>query len=483
MLLYMLVNPHLFGPRRLSQPVRVCALMHSHAPALPHDKSGNAGRNDDKTIERCRNDDGTVPEMDVPQVSLKLIFRGRERPSLQSIHFVSGPNRDAADAPQDRDLTKAVAIALLLFRSYSASPEMSLFRIWAAKPASFIDTILNARKQSQSKSPICALANGAFLRLFLKPSPATSRYVEIDLTRLKPTAIEVVLDGRIVTDPGVIEQMVTLIAARKGWDLTDYSIEAVPKEEDAGTPASKQHGPSSSETTPIEETPAPTILDNPAFIAIREAVRNFCQDGLHEHLQVRYIRSAAELEDLWEIDNAAYGEASITYEKFQDWWFSYPSGLHALFFRTRVMGAIGIWPLSSRYAELFTHGRIKESQLNGRAMRPFMNTPAQSWYISGIVLRSELRGGRAIKILLSRGIGCWLATARIDFPCELLALAYSEQGRALLEGFDFFKLQNARAMPDGVPLFALQVSEKKQLLSSLNSRGVDPCPPAATPSN
>lgn len=90
----------------------------------------------------------------------------------------------------------------------------------------------------------------------------------------------------------------------------------------------------------------------------------------HEHLQVRYIRSTAELEDLWEIDNAAYGEASITYEKFQDWWFSYPAGLHALFFRTRVMGAIGIWPLSARLAELFTNGRIKESQLNGRRCAP-----------------------------------------------------------------------------------------------------------------
>jgi hypothetical protein len=32
------------------------------------------------------------------------------------------------------------------------------------------------------------------------------------------------------------------------------------------------------------------------------------------------------------------------------------------------------------------------------------------------------------------------------FPCELLALAYLEQGRALLEGFDSFKLQKARAM-------------------------------------
>ncbi len=115
-------------------------------------------------------------------------------------------------------------------------------------------------------------------------------------------------------------------------------------------------------------------------------------------------------------------------------------------------------------------------------MRPFINDSTQFWYISGIVLRSELRGGRAIKILLSRAIGCWLARAHIHFPCDLLALAYSEQGQALLEGFDFFKLQNAKAMPDGVPLFALEVSDREQLLSSLNSKGVDPCPPVAKPS-
>ncbi len=457
-------------------------LLRAHAHSLPHDNCGNAGENDDKSIERCQNDDETELDMDVPQVSLKLVFRGQEQPSIQSIHFISETNRYTAEAPQDRDLTKAVAVALLLFRAYSNWPEMTLFRIRAAKPASFIDTILNAKKQSQSKSPICALANGAFLRLFLKPFPATSRYVDIDLARLKPAAIEVVLDGRVVSDPRIIKQMITLIAARKSWDLNDYSIEALPQPQDSGPTASEQQNPSAAEAAPTQRAASPTVLDNPAFIAIREAVRNFCQDGIHEHLQVRYVRSTAELEDLWEIDNAAYGEASITYEKFQDWWFSYPSGLHALFFRTRVMGAIGIWPLSTRSAELFTTGRLKESQLNGRAMRPFINASTQFWYISGIVLRSELRGGRAIKILLSRGIGCWLATAHIHFPCDLLALAYSEQGQALLEGFDFFKLQNAKAMPDGVPLFTLQVSDREQLLSSLNAKGVDPCPPAAKPS-
>ena len=92
--------------------------------------------------------------IDVPKVSLKLVFRGEELPRLHSIYFSSGADTSIAEAPQDRDLAKAVAIALLLFRTYSAYREMTLFRIRASKPAGLIDTILNAKKQSQSKNPI-----------------------------------------------------------------------------------------------------------------------------------------------------------------------------------------------------------------------------------------------------------------------------------------------------------------------------------------
>ena len=126
--------------------------MHTHDRVLPHLKSGNAGGNDGKTIEGCQNDDKSVLEMDVPQVSLKLIFRGQEQPSLDSIEFLAGPDKYKADAPQDRDLTKAVAVVLLLFRAHSPSPELTLFRIRAAKSGSFVDTILNAKKQSEQES-------------------------------------------------------------------------------------------------------------------------------------------------------------------------------------------------------------------------------------------------------------------------------------------------------------------------------------------
>jgi hypothetical protein len=95
------------------------------------------------------------------------------------------------------------------------------------------------------------------------------------------------------------------------------------------------------------------------------------------------------------------------------------------------------------------------------------------WYVSGIVLRPELVGGRAIRILLSHGVGSWLSSTNILFPSELLALAYSKKGEALLEGFNFFNIQNASTMPDRVPLFGLQLADKQQLVSFLKDRGLE----------
>ena len=103
----------------------------------------------------------------------------------------------------------------------------------------------------------------------------------------------------------------------------------------------------------------------------------------------------------------------------------------------------------------------------------FRDAPARYWYVSGIVLRPELIGGRAIRILLSRGVGSWLSSPNIHFPSELLALAYSKQGQALLEGFNFFKVQNADMMPDRVPLFGLELASKEQFVSSLKERGLE----------
>ena len=54
-----------------------------------------------------------------------------------------------------------------------------------------------------------------------------------------------------------------------------------------------------------------------------------------------------------------------------------------------------------------------------------------------------------------------------------LALAYSAQGQALLEGFNFFRIQNGAAMPDHVPLFGLELDTREQFVSLLKGKGLD----------
>jgi hypothetical protein len=301
------------------------------------------------------------------QTLLHLKFRGLP-PLLHSIHFSCPPHTDKVTDLQNRDLPRAVAIALLLFRM---SGEAALFRIRTCRPSgAFVHTILNAKDQTRGRSCIRDLADGAFLKLFLKPPAADGSSIEIDLRRLRPTSIEVNHDGRLIHDAEVLKQMAATIAAQAGWDINDYSLEIRPVEPPSQTLPQRRQNHFAPDPVSGDETAAPPItLDNPAFVAIHHAIRHFCQDGVHEHLGVGHIRSCAELHDLWAIDSEAYGQASITYEKFEDWWRSYPAGLWAIFFRTRVMGAIGIWPLSTSCAGLLKAARLKESEISGRQMR------------------------------------------------------------------------------------------------------------------
>jgi hypothetical protein len=150
-----------------------------------------------------------------------------------------------------------------------------------------------------------------------------------------------------------------------------------------------------------------------------------------------------------------------------------PLGLAGLVFSKPRYGAIGIWPLSNRCTRLLKTAQLKESQLIGRTMRSYLDSPARFWYVSGIVLRPQLIGSRAIRVLLSQDMGSWLKSPNIEFPGELLALAYSAQGQALLEGFNFFRIQNAAAMPDRVPLFGLELDTREQFVSLLKAKGLD----------
>ena len=130
--------------------------------------------------------------------------------------------------------------------------------------------------------------------------------------------------------PNSLRNLAARIAASSHWDLADYRFEI----NSAQAQGTGHNGcESSSRDSPVDICfdNGETSLDNPCLAAIRDALRNFCADD-HQQLRVGPVRSPAELEDLWAIDSAAYGEASITYEKFQDWWSSFPLGLAGFVF-------------------------------------------------------------------------------------------------------------------------------------------------------
>ena len=142
-----------------------------------------------------------------------------------------------------------------------------------------------------------------------------------------------------------------------------------------------------------------------------------------------------------------------------------------LHWEKRIGGAIGLWPFSERAAPRLTNGQMKEADLTGEMMRPFREAPTRYWYVSGIVLRPELGGTRAIRVLLGDGLSHWIYTAAITFPFQLLALASSKEGELLLARFGFYCYQKAHAMPDGVALFALDAS-REEFISLLKARGI-----------
>ena len=212
--------------------------------------------------------------------------------------------------------------------------------------------------------------------------------------------------------------------------------------------------------SPLEGT------ENPFHHALREAMCEYGQPNDENRFRVGPIPSPAALFDLWKIDNTAYGSDSISFEQFEEMWRAFPNGLHVLYLDNEIIGAMGIWPLSKQCAADLVNAKISEREIKGISLRASATRPASTWYISGIVLKEKFMGGRAIRVLLPAVLAAWF-NLPVKFPCELLAIASSPGGEALLRRFRFFRMQHGHAMPDGHPLYALDVASRAELLEQL----------------
>lgn len=211
---------------------------------------------------------------------------------------------------------------------------------------------------------------------------------------------------------------------------------------------------------------------DPYTYATNQALNIFLPDKSDDKLHVEEIKSPGLLYDLWKIDSAAYEHNSISFNLFLEWWKAKPTGLKALFYNSDVVGAVGIWPISKKWAEELKRGHGKESEMPLSALIKYKTKPTQFWYISGIVLTPDLRGTSAIKILLEGAIHSWITQEKHHFPLELLALAYSKEGEALLKRFGFFLQLKAGQTKDNMPLYRVSFVGDNELKGWLSKRNI-----------
>jgi hypothetical protein len=190
---------------------------------------------------------------------------------------------------------------------------------------------------------------------------------------------------------------------------------------------------------------------------------------------VRQIQTTEELEKLWKIDMEAYQDASITLDEFYSWWDKYEFGLKALFLGDKVIGAFGLWPLSSKMSRQFKEGEVCEGDLRPTELIETDSRKTRYWYVSGIVLRPEFRKPsktNPIVTLLTIGLNIWMESGHLDFPVEVSAIAYSIQGKRLLERFGFIKIRDLCSDTNPYPLYCLKARSKHDLANILRKRGI-----------
>jgi hypothetical protein len=185
---------------------------------------------------------------------------------------------------------------------------------------------------------------------------------------------------------------------------------------------------------------------------------------LLSHSEPRFSLETAEnldrLHQLWLIDQAAYGELSLTFEAFQQWWLRYSAGSLLLIDNfDMIAGSLGIYPLSeSDYSDL-TSGVKPESQISPMLYDECDLFGSQRWYASGIVLDSAFRGSPfVLKQLLKTGLSAWLDSGHVRFPVKICSIAEYEVGAKTLRFLGFEKIADGCNCPDGFDIYQLELN-------------------------
>ncbi len=177
----------------------------------------------------------------------------------------------------------------------------------------------------------------------------------------------------------------------------------------------------------------------------------------------RDIATQNELYRLWQIDCAAYGERSITFEQFLAQWLAFPHFPKALFHQNEIAAAIGILPTTEARMKDFAEGRVSEASLQDDPLGQFMIGNVNAWLIDGMV-RNPKFPMVATRELVCASILSWINDGLISYPLNIYAIGQNRRGMNLITRAGFKLLKTAESLPDGMPFYVMNVESEAKLL-------------------
>lgn len=154
--------------------------------------------------------------------------------------------------------------------------------------------------------------------------------------------------------------------------------------------------------------------------------------------------------DFYEIDalyQSCFGEASVpTFVQFS-WWKKFPKGIIGLYYNELIIGGLSYWTLNSLGFNQFSEGTLAEKEISIAHINP---SKLHGIYISEIALKNEFRHLKISHLLMDY----FFEHRPKKLP--ILALAYSNEGRKILEKYGFQLFLPASKTADKQDLYLLE---------------------------
>lgn len=180
----------------------------------------------------------------------------------------------------------------------------------------------------------------------------------------------------------------------------------------------------------------------------------------------RYVvaptRTEADLRAMAAIDTEAYGADNVAYSVLRSWWRRYPPGHTVISREGRVIGGVGLWPVSAEVYHLLRAGTLHKPDFIPLTAAEVAARDGQGhigyWYLSGIALCVPYRRTSACAALLAQVAATWRARCAGSRVQRVGAMATSVVGARLLTHHGFTRPAGAapvffeRFVEAGVPI-------------------------------